>query len=347
MSALQSLVEEVSNSLPYIPSSQNFWLNRTNDGAYYDLFKEKKIVGLKIDEITLFELSQIRDRNLLRNGRPNRDVIQIEIKNIVHEKNKKRLLKIVDKSKRSAELARLTMTANQIFHFAFGIKKGDFVVIPSASSTEISIGRIDDGYLDDNQFLPLQRKVTWLGSYPKITLDPNFYRLFFSQQALTEINKYKDVVLRTLYDFYFDDEYGHLVFNVGTLSKINAVDEAAFNFYFLQLLDGFIKENNLPYDVTSLNTIVNLNSPGKRKLFGPRTTIFLAACLLLMTVGGGLEHKKGTFSLKTEGILQGWSEYLNQKKRREIVDEVINKSDSLSIEKQKLFLELLETLDSK
>jgi hypothetical protein len=344
MNQLLESLEEISNSLPYIPSSQNFWLNRTNDGLYYESFIDNEIIGLDINELKLSELDKIRKIYTLKNGNVRYDGVQLAIKELVHSKNSRKIREAPKGAKRSAEISRLTMVANQIFNFAFKIKKGDFVIVPSHGSKTITIGRITEKYIDNDTTYPLQRKIEWLNSHSKSGLDPNFYRLFFTQQALTNINKYKDVVLRTTYDFYSDEESSHLVLNVSTRNKINAVDEAAFTFKFLDLLDGYMKENSLPYNIADLSMIVNLNSPGKKKFFGPRAIIFSAAVLMLFIVGGGLKSKNGSHSLKTGGIIQSWSDYLTDSKKREIADELIKRSDSLSIEQQKVFLELIKVL---
>lgn len=346
MTDLQYQLEEIVRSIDSIPDSRGFWLNRTNQGEYYDSFKDNGIIALNIDDISLAQIADIRKRVSDPRGRPIYHMAQTAIQELIYIKNKKKLIE-TPKERRNTVKSQLTLTANQIFHFSFLVKKGDFVVIPSTNSKDISIGRVAEGQLDNPTHFPLQRKVEWIETYKRETLDPNFFRAFFSRQALTNMNKYRDVVLRTLYDFYFDGENAHLVLNLGAPGKISFKDESSFLYNFIQLLDDYFEVNDLPYSVNDLSTIVNLNSKGKRKLFGPRTTIFMAGMLLLAAVGGGFNQKGSTVSLKTEGILKSMSDFLNEKKRREIADHLLKKSDSLSLERQNTLIKLIQELDTK
>ncbi|MBU2915363.1 hypothetical protein [Reichenbachiella agariperforans] len=337
MNILQHSIESIVSNISTIAPSQNFWLNRTNAGEYYETFLEKEFIGLDIDLLQLSEIAKIRELSIGKKSRPDYNYAQHELINLVYSKNDRKIREAhgTDKTRIKTELTR---QANQVFNFTFNMKKGDYVIIPSESSKYVSIGTLTQPFLGTEEQFRLERKVNWIGQFKRESLDPNFFKLFFSHQALSNINNYRDIVLRTLYDFYFDSEEGHLVFNIKSMEKINALNESAFGFYLLQLLSGYFIKYDLPYTVTDINTIVNLNSPGKKKFFGPKTTIFMVGCLLLMTIGGGVEYKKGSFSATTNGVLESIDDYLRGKQERELVEKIMENADSLDIEERNEYL---------
>lgn len=340
---LEEKINEYVTQIPEIAPSQNFWLNRTNGGEYFDEFSKEKIIGLNYSEIHYEKLNEFRERFTISGRNINYKAVKKQISDYIFDANSKVIRETFDKNKLAALKTSLTKTSNQIYNFAFEVKKGDFIVVPSKNSSKVKIGRVLNSEIDSPGMLPLQRKVEWVKTLWKGELDPIFFKLFFAHNAFAEINKYRNVVLRSIYDIFVDCGEANLVYNIKSRKNIIARSESAFSHYLLELTADFILEYNLPYNVDGIQTVVNLNSPGKKTFFGPKHVIWLLSVIGLLVVGGGLKSKY--FDLSTPGLLPEVNQYLNQQTKRETIEKLIQSKDSLDIEEQKILIEVLKTLD--
>lgn len=351
---LDNEIQSIVSSLK-IQSGQRFWLIRTDSGEYYEDFKLSSSVGLNHSEISISQLAKIRADNTLKNGQLRIEGTIKDLKRLVEIKNSNQLKKIqITYGKESPEYKKIersiSLSSGQIARFTYEVKKGDYIVIPSANSVLISIGRIVQTPLMEESVhnkLPLKKSVKWLSEYERNSLDPNFFKMFLSHQAINEVSSYRDVILRTVYDFYLDQDNGHMVMNVQTTENINAYDFYGFGYHFLDTLNDFFRENDLPYNAQDLSIITNLNSPGKWKLFGKNQKLVLMAAIFVVAInGGGLEYDDGStkVGLTTDGIIQKVIDYQNNSAKREVLNKLVQQSDSLKFQESKDVVEIINSL---
>ncbi len=336
---LQQSITNIASKIQVIPMSRGYWVNRTEDGTLYNTFFDNNIIGLQLNEIPLSKLDEIRKAYTLKNGRiGNYDKVQVRIVDFYHNHYAKKIRE-TPVQKRSYVTANVTKKANQVFNFVFKMKKGDYVAIPSSNSEYISIGRVSNPYLDNTKHTHLQRTVDWIGTFRKVELDIRIFQVFSSHLAFYDISKHKDVILRTLYDFYFENEEGNFVLNLGKNGKIPFQEEAKLLYYFNELFAGYLKANDLPYSIEDLSTIVNLNSKGKRKLFGARYTTFLAA--LFMTVvldGDSINH---TFNQNILTVKESMDLYLDNGNGIITRENLKKAAEEMNVDKQDFFKKVL------
>jgi len=346
---LEESIVKIASKIQVIPVSRGYWVNRTEDGTHYDAFVDKSIIGLNLNEIPVSKLDKIGKDYTLKNGRiGNYDKVRAQIVDFYHN-HYARKIRETPKQKKASVTANITKKANQVFNFVYKMKKGDYVAIPSSNSEYITIGRISNSYIDNSTYIHLQRAVEWIGTFKKTALDVRIFQVFSSHLAFYDITKHKDVILRTLYDFYFENEEGNFVLNLGKNGKISFQDEAKFLYFFNQLFTGYLESNNLPYSIDDISTIVNLNSKGKRKLFGVPYTTFLAALFMTVVLEGD-SIREDEYNENISTVTNSMKDYLVNGDGTITGQELKQSAEEMNVDKQDFFKKILrqtsEELDS-
>ncbi len=338
---LEASINTIVSRIKVIPPSRNFWVNRTFGGLHYKEFVSRGIIGLDINEISASQLSKIRIENALNSRQVNYLKVQTDVKAFVKNVHAKEIRETVDKKKRQHLEMKYSLRANQVYKFAFEMKPGDYVVVPSANSVLVTIGHVKDPDLVEGKYLPLQRTVEWIATFEKDKLDPNLYKAFSSQGTLFSISKYKDVILRTLYDFYFEGDEGNLVLNLGGDGKIPLVDEAKFIYFFSELFESYLTKNNLPYNIRDIGTIVNLNSKGKRKLFGRKELALTAGLFITIALeGDSLQPEK--YGPEVNAIVSSIEDHLNTGSRGINGRDLKEAAKEMKVDEQAFFKKVLD-----
>ena len=110
--------------IPNIPEDTNFWLVRTMAGYFYDEFVMGGYVALGWNHIT--ESTSFDSKNI--------EILKDEIKERYGDK-------------------RPGIAVNKCIKFIETIKSGDYVLIPNAKSTEVTIGILGEYYEEDYDYL--------------------------------------------------------------------------------------------------------------------------------------------------------------------------------------------------
>lgn len=340
MNKLEESINNITSKIQVIPPSRGYWVNRTEDGTLYEIFRKNNIIGLNLNEIPISTLNEIRKANTLKSGRiRNYDNVQKQLIDF-YRNHYARQIRETPKEKRSSYTATVTKKANQVFNFVFKLKKGDYVAIPSSNSEFITIGRVSTAYIDNSNYIHLQRTVKWIKTYRKTSLDVRIFQVFSSHLALYDISKYKDVILRTLYDFYFESEEGNFVINLGNDGKISFQEEAKFLYFFNQLFTDYLKSNDLPYSIDDLSTIVNLNSKGKRKLFGIKNTTFLAAFFMTVILDGD-SFNAADYGVDIEIVAKSVKDYAENGDGEINGADLKKVAEEMNVDKQDFFKKIL------
>lgn len=280
-------MEELIKYIPRIPEDQRYWFVRTNAGEYYDSFVNEGFIGIGWNQIEL---------KYLKENRPLDDIIR--------EKYKKE--------------NRPNYVANQIKTFCYDIKQGDIVLIPSSKSAYIHFGIVQDEepYEED---MPIEvenieehsellfeyegvcpyrkrRRVKWIKVIKRDNLDPQLYKLIYSQHTISNADGYAEYIDKSLFDFYVKGDKCHFILHVRKKEHIKARHLIPFMSDLLEIAE----RNKVNFD-DEIDIKVSVQSPGTIELIGyiPKIIIF---SLAMVTILGG-RIKFWGIELDTQGVI--------------------------------------------
>ena len=187
-----------------VPPERKYWLIRTQAGIYYESFVDNGYIGIGYNEVPYSQLSLLGvqdDRILFTLFNSLKDFCEMIY----------------------PEDTRPGLIASQLIKFAYNIKRGDIVVIPSENSETITIGYVEDTTVHLASELETiethcpfikRKKVYWEKEIPREKLDPYLYRVLQAHQAINDISSYSELIERNLNNFFIADGIGNLVLNV-------------------------------------------------------------------------------------------------------------------------------------
>ena len=245
---------------------------------------------------------------------------------------------------------KISLIASQIVRFAYDIKVGDIIIIPSFNSNKISFGIIEQeqwinsDYNETNDTALLKRPVTWLKEVRRRELDPYLYRMFTAHQAINNVNDYAEIIERSINDLFILEDEAHCIINVDS-DSIVAKDLFGLGFRLMSILDNTSEALNLGVSSNDLQVTININSPGKIDIKSKIKPSTMAFGIILLLCGGGYENPDGA-KLSTEGlpgVIKAIDEYLQHKQDREIKEEIFKTyKDSLQVKKPEDMIRLLK-----
>lgn len=237
-------LNDVATALPNISSNANYWLIRAQGGEYFDDFIANQYAGVGFNEVSLEEVlnsSNEELRDLFAKRKPNK----------------------ANGSKIAA--GTYTSWVGQLRRFTTEIVPGDYILVPSQSSERFALGIvIGSPYeLTDDQVASLENvagrnnspykkriKVQFLKQFSRSKADSALYRMIYTQQTLSNINKYAPFILRASYDAYVSNNQIFLTFHVSQKTDIAGRDYTGFTYNLVEAHavldpehDGIIKSN--------------------------------------------------------------------------------------------------------
>lgn len=324
ISEINNILDGLKNISEKNLRNRKYWLIRTESGIYYDTFLKNGFVALGHNKITNTELDRI---------------FKISNDEKIIKDNLKALV-----VKKYGEEENVGLITGQIYRFYNEVRENDIVLIPSENSENISIGRVRDDKLlpiDTKSFSVTEcnyfkrKKIDWIKSISKKEMDPMFFKVLQSHQAINDITDYSILIEKNIENFFIKDNIEYLVFDVKTTDNIKARDLFDVGAGLLDLADKFFNEYKLPFSVNDFDVTINLNSPGKItfKALSKKGLWFLAI-LTIAVNGGGLKIDTASIKvdLSTDGIIKSVTEFLNKEQERNIKRNLESKLDSLKIE---------------
>lgn len=330
----QDEINEVVNSLTRISSSRKYWFVRTQGGAYYDSFLENSYIAIGYDTIRLSTIKQAYEN-------PNS---KLALSDAIKE--------------RFPEETRPGYIGNQLIDFCYNIKKNDIVVIPSVSSTYVSIGEVEstpinelDKSVDEKDCPFLKRKkIKWLKTNIKLSnLDPELIKLKYTQRTVTRVpDELTSFIDRKILPIFIKDENAHLALNVQKEESISAYSLFSTWIDLLDLVEEFGKEQNLEIEKEDFDLRINVQSPGTIE-FITYSIVGLAVLSLMVAALVGAEYKTNSkffeMHFKTEGLFSKLGLFLD--KRRDRIDQkrLTEKVTEMDLNPEE-FVEILKQLRS-
>ncbi len=212
------------------------------------------------------------------------------------------------------------------------IRKDDIVLIPSHSSSRISIGEVVETPVTlanniqqtkDIKVCPFvkRKKVRWLKDISRESLEPALYKMLFSHHIISGANQYATLIDNTINNFYVKRDEATVVLEVTSRDKINARELFRMGDNLLDTVDDFCKYYGIDIDTSDIEIKLNLQSPGKIQLSGKqKSAVLIIGMLIIGTVGGGFKVNWGGFhlDLSTNVLIQKVIDYQNSSQDRQI-----------------------------
>lgn len=332
---LKQELDDFVATLPIINENRDYWLIRTQSGAFFETFRINNFVGIEYDEISYSVISSLKKQY------PEQpDFIQA-LKSLV--------------KKAYPNEAQPGLIAGQISKFLYDIKKGDIIVIPSENSRYISIGCVtetpvhlatESEMLKTNCDYTFRKRVKWLKTLDRDTLDPYLYKVLFAHQAINNLYQYSEYIERSLNDFFVKDGEAHLILEIEKEDDIHAMELFALGYGYLKSLDDISDYFKLDISSKEIEVKITLNSPGKLhfKALSWRTVVAFGIVVIAIN-GGGLKFNNGstTFDLSTSGIIQKIIDYQNSSTDRQMQEALYQQyKDSLQVKQPEDLVNLLK-----
>lgn len=321
-------IEELQNAiLPAIQQHQEkkgYWLLRTEAGTYYESFKEYGYVGIKHKDLAPTSLTAMNLDNVSiieRNAR----VRSIVEQNYIHKENIAHIDLLSPEQKRD-----ISVRASQIAKFTWEMKKGDYVLIPSENSEEISIGVLNGvGFsVNDNydQNLLLTKSVEWKKSIKRSRLDPCLYPVFNAHQAICDIKGKSEYILRNVSSQFVLGDKIHFVITINS-QNISARSLFRFGNGLIDLFEDYLRYANIEIDSSELEISTFLNSPGKLDFKSTLLNGALFSIVIVSVLGGSFRCPM--FNFESNGIRPIIESIHDYKHNNDKVEHLKQQNDSL------------------
>jgi len=308
---------ELVKNLPTVKADRNYWFFRTRGGLYYEAFHKGGFIAFGKNKI---------------------DLESIDTAKKLGEKAAEQLKAIV--SKKYPDEQRPSYVAKQILRFAYDIKKGDIIVIPSENSDELAFGEVLETPIyieldpsDECDYFK-RKPVKWFTTKNRHKLDAEMFKLISSHHTITEANAYSGIIDKEIMNFFIKGDTAHLVMGVKTKDNISAKDLFSMGLLQIELYEAFCQAENIPYDEDNIKVKLDVRSPGFIELSGTDfASIILLALLIIGLAGGGLKTKilGQKLDLKTDGIIEKINRFLIKKDevkaKKEISARLLEKLD--------------------
>lgn len=331
MSKYQWLLHQI----PEIDPTANYWFFRTDGGSLYGTFIKTGSIALGYPEIrdTMVQPINPNDKNAV-------------------EKFKQHLTRFIT-HKQGASFA-----AHQLITFYHRMKPGDFVVIPSSGTSNLTIGTIRSQPYneplqireEDSMEFFKRRRVQWLKSVKRHEVNPNLFRILNTHQTIVNANAFAQWIDPILYDLFKKGENYHYSLTIKKREDINAraLFESCVDLF--KIVDEFCTREGLNEDASDISTRINLNSPGKVELMtkAARYISFVSLVVILLN-GGNLELKTKEIGvdlkIESKGLIEKLNHFLNDRSRRELRGTLEKKLAELKVENSQQIEGLLAAIE--
>ena len=318
-------IKEIIDSLSIINNKINYWFIRTQGGDFYKTFLDNSYIAIGYDSINLSLIQKAAN----------------------DKSGKKYLAEII--KKQFPDESKPGYIGNQLIDFSYNIKKGDVIIIPSESSSKISIGEVLEtpiyelkNSLGENDCPYLKRKkIKWL----KLNLtfnqiDPKLFSIKYSQRTITRIHEeFHPYIDRIISPIYIKNDNAHLAINVERNEDFPAYDVFKTWTELLDLTEEFGNEEQIVINKKDINLKINVQSPGTIE-FITYSVVGIIVLAILVTALIGAEYESNSrpfrFKFKSDGLIKKVSDFLDKKKDREFKENLTHKLKEMVIKPEEL-----------
>lgn len=325
-------------------SERHYWFVRTNGGEYYDDYFHEGYIAVGFNSIV--------DKTVIERAETD-DVY----KRALYERIKLEL-------ETDEEIkAKPGLIINQLKRFLVEMCPGDIVLIPSENSKYISFGEItgdveiinDADIQEDGCPFIKRRKVKWVKTLKKESLDPYLYKAIMSHHVITDVSDSATFINRSMSNMYVENGLAHITLRVQSKAAVKIADINTLLTCFEDIATkaGFPPEILEPISQTELK--INVQSPGPVEYitFGAGLLGFGAILIaingyraqeIIKKVGGSFEFKIGPkgVSFKMKANRPDAPAPLDTD---QLVAQILNSPEAM--ERLKQVVDTLDRLDAK
>lgn len=319
---MSNVLDPLTKRIPVIPEDVGYWFVRTAGGALHQAFIASESIAVGYSRIGLGEVLAAAKS----------DAPDAALKQIVKRKYP---------DKKSPGLA-----VSQLLAIASGIKKGDYVLIPSAGTARIAIGQVQDSMPFEKTLVSgehtyedysKRRRVKWIANYARSEINPNVWKILNTHQTIVDAAEYSQWIDPLIFDFFKKGENYHLSIRINRKEHINGrvLFEACLQMF--EAADRFSSSHGLVGSSDQIEVKINLNSPGKIQLIAKTAKVLgVLSLVVLLLNGGGLKFTvKGLgidMDINTPGVIQAVNTFLNDQQNRELKESLQAKIDALKVD---------------
>ena len=331
-----SQIEELGNifGIPVASETQQVWFIRTSGGDYYDDFCLNNYVAIGWNEIPAEWVTK-------RPSFPKANDSDTEVKEepllpLSEQEFKRRVSTLYPEEKRPG------LVYGQLNTFYNVMRVGDWIVIPSKSTQDLTIGILGDiitGDIIDRKIIPdneyahcgytHKRSVVWQKELPA-SYDIYLQKSLRAQQTISNITDISGLVFRHLYPVYVVNNEVRVTFQKTTDDELNVLsnlDLVSSVIDIAEQIAGLYKVEPFSKDFTMKTAV---GSPGIIELIIPMISSsapIVVGAIMFWLLLGKFNSEKGTSSgLAT--IVNMVNKLLNDKKERELKDAEIREKDA-------------------
>lgn len=305
-------INEIIQNLPMVNPNRQYWLVRTEAGDYYEEFRDNNYIAIGWNEIPMADIAELKQN-------PN----NLEL----FERVKEKLIINDNFDTERGKKASQSKSIAQLLKFAYDLKRGDIVVIPSINSDLLSFGEILDTpvYIDEsgNCSFKKRKKVMWIQKdIKRLSLDSNLYRFIFAHQTINNVTEYSEYINSTLFDFYTIDGKASLVLRVRKNEELDSFKIGEFYSDLLYFIKEFSEDEGTEIQQGDISVKFDLQSPGTIIFIGIALAALVALGVMTILAGGegGFEIDPKTLKVnnnfKSNSLLDKISDFLDRKQER-------------------------------
>lgn len=313
-------LEKIEAQITKIDANRDYWFVRTQSGRYYEDFINFGYIAIGYDSVNLKD-------------------IQAAYKD---DKKKGFLAETIEK--KYPEETRPNYIGNQLIDFAYNIKKGDIVVIPSASSAYISIGKVIETPIHQTTVFQRKekcnfnkrKKIEWIKKDIEFeNLDSKLLNLKYSQRTITHIDEYLATFIdRSISTLYIKENNAHLALGITREEHIGAYELFTTWTDLLNITEDFGNENGVQVDKKGFDIRINVQSPGVIEFITYAvSSLFILSGLIAIIVGAeyNIKFLGASHAFKTKGLLKALQEYWNAQEDIKMKKELTEKVKAMKI----------------
>lgn len=326
--ALQDQLNHFYQNIESVSSDKCYWLVRTHAGKQYPTYKSENCIGLGFEKVSLERLNEIDKLNLT-------------------ERQAVRMIKPLVQKQYPLE-KQPALIAHHLYWFAFKIKQGDIVVIPSKGSKVVLIGEVKETKVQLrntplSQECPYHRVKTieWQKEIRRVNLEPALARMLFSHNRITHITqKYGTLIEAVFANYFVKDEKENTVFTIGSKEPINARELFELGHHLLYVTGDFAKQNKLHVDFNDLSVKVNLNTTSNSNTtsnlkfscsIGNGTLLLAVLSVFLDSEGVRYTSENTSFKSGGKQLIQQIQQYKNKHLEDRIGKSILESFHSMQI----------------
>lgn len=229
-----------------IDTDTNYWFIRANGGKFYTDFLENNFIGISDNKIKTLDIGREKD---------SKSVISVEnIKDIYTDKYPE------------YNAQKTTLYSKRLYSFAYDMKIGDIVLVPSKSSISFLVGIVSSNLYDGNITIDdekqfnyskcnyiKRREVIWIKEINRDELPQKMFWVLSAHQSFFNVTEYANRINDVISPLYrYGDQYHTNIF----VDMDNELSIKDWNQITTQLIE------QLNDDMNKINMEAEIHSPG-------------------------------------------------------------------------------------